>query len=166
MRYHPALPYWDTSGTVPVHVGDYPAMLASITNNSGQQGIHRTWIRDGRKLAKKMLANTPGSTKGCAIRLFPATDHLAVAEGIENALAAHELSGLPAWACMSAGGLAALDPPDVQNLYIYCDADPVGMDAGRRLADRATRAGITVRLCHAGTGDALDALNRSRHEHH
>ena len=27
-------------------------------------------------------------------------------------------------------------------------------------------AGITVRLCHAGTGDAFDALNRSRHEHH
>ena len=166
LRYHPALPYWDTSGAVPVHVGDYPAMLASITNERGQQGIHRTWIRDGRKLAKKMLANTPGSTKGCAIRLFPATDRLAVTEGIENALAAHELSGLPAWACMSAGGLAALDLPDVQNLYIYCDADPVGMDAGRRLADRATRAGITVRLCHAETGDALDALNRSRHEHH
>ena len=67
---------------------------------------------------------------------------------------------------MSAGGVAALDLPDVQNLYIYCDADPVGMDAGRRLADRATRAGITTRLCHAETGDALDALNRSRHEYH
>ena len=67
---------------------------------------------------------------------------------------------------MSASGLAVLDRPDVQNLYIYCDADPVGMAAENCLADRATRAGITVRLCHAETDDALDALNRSRHEHH
>ena len=43
---------------------------------------------------------------GAAVRLFEPTDTLGLAEGIETAIAAHELFGVPTWAAISADGHA------------------------------------------------------------
>jgi hypothetical protein len=41
------------------------------------------------------------SVRGGAVRLFQPTDRLGIAEGIETAIATHELFGLPTWATIS-----------------------------------------------------------------
>ena len=80
-------------------------------------GIHRTFLlEDGSGKApagKKML----GSMADGAVRLFPigADNHLGIAEGIETALAAQAIFGIPTWAALSADGLRRWRwPSDVQ----------------------------------------------------
>ncbi|MNY43919.1 hypothetical protein D3C86_1789040 [compost metagenome] len=52
---------------------------------------------------------------------------LAVAEGIETAVAFHLLTGLPTWAAVSAGGLEAIAiPPEVEEVVIAADHDASG----------------------------------------
>ena len=69
--------------------------------------LHRTYLQDGKKAlgqaSKKVLST---GVNGAAIRLFPATDELAVTEGIETALAVHLSTGKPAWAAYSVGNMS------------------------------------------------------------
>ena len=73
-------------------------------------GIHRTFLLDDGSAkappGKKML----GPVAGGSVRLFPMTPdgHLGIAEGIETALAAHRIFGIPVWAALSADGVRAL----------------------------------------------------------
>ena len=177
LRHHPALPFWHNGEKL----GHYPAMLAAFSNHKGHmQGLHLTYLDQGRKLAlehvdgllpaKKMRSRYPGALRGCAIRLYQPTDRLAVAEGIESALAVREISGWPVWACGSAHGLQKLELPRVRELAIYCDHDGHGQGwrAGRELAHRAMKAGITCRLwiSERQGKDALDELNRIKEAQH
>ena len=91
-----------------------------------------------------------------------------MAEGIETALAAHELFALPVWACLSANGMKSLVLPDgLQELLIVADHDspsPVGYEAAHSLAVRAIKQGIKVRLWQPEeeNANALDELNRRK----
>jgi len=79
----------------------------------------------------------PGATNGGAIRLYAPGETLAVAEGIETALAVRCATGLPVWATYSAGGMARLIVPDEVRLVVICaDHDPAGLEAARVLAWR------------------------------
>jgi putative DNA primase/helicase len=68
----------------------------------------------------------PGTiAKGAAIRLAPAGDALGIAEGIETALSASALFGVPCWAAGNAGLLAAWQPPpEAKRIIIFGDNDP------------------------------------------
>lgn len=119
--------------------------------------------------AKKMRSRFSGSLRGCAVQLAtPAKGVLCVAEGIETALAAQELFAMPVWACLSAGGLRSLAlPDDLKRLLIVADNDvprPVGWEAGRTLATRVMRSGISVQIWQPERQgyDALDELNRHK----
>ena len=75
------------------------------------------------------------------------SDQIVVAEGIETALAAAELLGLPAWASLSAAGLRSLRlPRDVRRVTIAADADRVGRAAADEAARRWTCERRTVRI--------------------
>ena len=77
--------------------------------------------------------------KGAAIRLAPAGDVLGIAEGIETALSATALFGVPCWAAVSAGMLAAWQPPsEAKRIIIFGDNDPsyAGQAAAYALARR------------------------------
>ena len=65
---------------------------------------------------------------GGAIRLFQPVDGvLGIAEGIETALAAHCLTGLPVWATCTADALArVVIPQAVQKVVIFADNDHSG----------------------------------------
>ena len=182
LRFHPALKYFaPTSGGKTQCLGEHPAMVASITDTSGQmQGLHLTYLQaggagklalsdtDGQPLpAKKMRSRFAGSLSGCAIRLYEHNGRLAVCEGIETALAVREASGLPVWACLSAIGLQSLVlPTNLAELFIYCDNDNSGQGyrAGHALALRAIKAGIKCHLWQPEQPgmDALDVLNLSK----
>ncbi len=77
-------------------------MVARVEGPGGLQGLHLTLLepdglgRKGKKLAK---GSRP---KGGAIRLYPleAGKPLALAEGIETALAVREATGWPVWALL------------------------------------------------------------------
>ena len=87
--------------------------------------LHRTYLQDGKKAfareSKKVLG---AGINGAAIRLFDATDELAIAEGIETALAIHLSTGKPVWAAISAGNLEKLwIPESVRRVCLYADND-------------------------------------------
>lgn len=127
LRFHPALGYYekDASGTSR-KVAEYPAMLAGIQGADGHAiTLHRTYLEGGRKArqrdAKKVLS---AGINGAAVRLFEATEELAIAEGIETALAIHLATGKPVWAAVSAGNMEKLWLPEtVRRICIYSDND-------------------------------------------
>lgn len=128
LRFHPALGYFEKDATGKSRkLRDCPAMLACIQGPDGQAiTLHRTYLEAGHKAnfgrnAKKVLS---AGICGAAVRLFPATEELALAEGIETALAVHLATGKPVWAALSAGNLERVWIPDtVRCVYIYADND-------------------------------------------
>ena len=117
-----------------------PAMVAIVRGAGGlPKGLHVTHLRpDGSKIRRTCF----GALVGAAVRLQPAGEELAVAEGIETALAFAELHSVPTWAALSTSGLTAFSSPaGVRRLVIAADADDsgTGMAAARHLAERASR---------------------------
>lgn len=155
LRYHSAVPYYDEKGSL---VDFYSAMLAQVVNAGGQVvAIHKTYLNvDGTKadlspVKKLSRAIFPGATQGAAIQLFEAGETLAVAEGIETALAVHILADeyLPTWATVTANGLESLKVPSyVKRLIIAADNDVSGRgrQAAERLAARQVARGVTCQI--------------------
>lgn len=161
----------------PVTEAEHPVMLALVQAPNGEpRAVHRTYLTEaGAKLcgvgprgdviqAKLAL----GPIDGAAIRLCPPAADLGLAEGIETALAATILTGLGAWACISATELRRqAPPPEVRRVTIFADRDdPKGKPEGTGLrAARALHAalkpqGITadIRLPREPWGDYADVL--------
>lgn len=164
IRLHPGLAYHD-EGQV---IGIYPAMLAVITSSTGQAlSMHRTYLQDGKKAPvsqpRKLMAGLPQA--GSAIRLTPVSEVLGIAEGIETALAAAELFGVPCWSCISTSGVESFEPPrGVKELIIFADHDAnfAGQAAAYRAAHRLALKGYEVEVCVSPVEDEdwLDELNR------
>jgi putative DNA primase/helicase len=154
LRFHPHLDYWilDEAGDWQ-SVGKYPAMIGRIEGLHGKlAGLHRTYLTDDGCKAdlpeqRKMIAVSSGSTRGSAVRLSSASNRLAVAEGIETALAYEQLTNLPAWAALTAGGMEQIElPKAVTDVWICVDLDRSGRGelAAGRLAQRLIREGKRV----------------------
>jgi putative DNA primase/helicase len=121
----------------------HPAMIAMVTGPDGTPSIlHRTYLSvDGRKAPviepRRLMPGT--FAKGAAIRLAPTGDALGIAEGIETALSASVLFGVPCWAAVSAAMLAAWQPPpEAKRIIIFGDNDAsyAGQAAAYALATR------------------------------
>ena len=153
LRFHPTLGYYQKDADGKSHkVAEYPAMLACIQGEDDHAvTLHRTYLRDGAKLAvpdaKKVLSS---GINGAAVRLFEATEDLGISEGIEKSIALHLATGRPFWAGLNAGNLEKLWIPDsVRRIWIYADNDADGDFAGqasafvlaRRLKREAHRTG-------------------------
>ncbi len=100
------------------------------------KGLHLTMLRDdGSKIGKKMLgAGSSGYPLICAMP--PGCDHLIIAEGVEEALSLHQVTGLPSWAAGSAGrmaGLACHLPPWADLVTIVRDDDEPGRSGSHDL---------------------------------
>ncbi len=160
LRFHPRLEYWQ-GGDV---LGMYPGMVALVVDAWGAGlGVHRTFLEGPRKARVQQPKKALGNIGGGAVRLFEAGDVVALAEGIETALAVHELSGLPTWATISSSGMKRLELPEtIREVVIAADPDEAGRNAARTLAERLTGEGRAVRIVEPPAGgDFLDWL----HEH-
>jgi phage/plasmid primase-like uncharacterized protein len=127
-----------------------PAIVCKVTTVEGNRfaGIHRIFLDpDGssRAHAKMRLG---GDDDAVCIRLWPEEDvtlGLAIAEGIETALAAAQLYR-PIWSTIDAGQMARFPVlRGIESLLIFADHDEAGMKAANDCRDRWRKAGIEVR---------------------
>lgn len=143
-------------------------MDAMIANFMGPDGkgvtIHRTYLENDRKAniekPKKLMPHA-GEMAGGAVRLFPYKDVLGIAEGIETAIAAAQLFGIPTWAALSAGMLEQWEPPEVGEVIIFGDRDNsyTGQKAAYVLANRLAIKGVNVNVeIPISTGDWADQV--------
>jgi hypothetical protein len=127
LRYHPNAPH----GPRPITVRR-PALIAAVRDESGLVAIHRTFIDpSGRGLSP--IANPRGGLgrfgRG-AVRLGGTGRRLGLAEGIETALSATALFGVPCWAALGVERFARLAlPAEVEQLLLFLDHDPGGRRA-------------------------------------
>lgn len=134
------------------------SMLALAHDRAGRlRACQLTKLRaDGSgKRGKACDRLTFGPYKGSACRLFKlAGDTLAVAEGVETALAFNTLRKIPTWATFGSVNLKAFDPPPgVRRLYIAADGDAPGAEAAQALFDRLRDR---VRVVIAAAPDGMD----------
>lgn len=152
-----------------------PALVALVTNaETGEpMTLHQTWLtRDGTAKApiRKPRMFLGGRTKkGGVVRLTPDDDvhtALGIAEGVENALSAITLAGLPCWSGLDAGNLAKLPVhPTAESLVAFADHDTHGRGqrAAAELAERWAAAGREAHVwCHPRPGCDLNDWLRER----
>lgn len=117
-----------------------PAMLAAVRDESGLVAVHRTFL----DLRPPSLAGIAAPRRALgrlgkgAVRLCPpANGVLGLAEGIETAMAATLLTGIPCWATLGSERFARVAlPRGVGRLILFLDNDR----AGRRAAKCTLRA--------------------------
>ena len=159
VRYHPNLTYKDTNGKI---LGKFGAVLCLVRNNEGNPvSIHRTFItKAGQKVnlgkdnkAKKVTPPVLKNSKGRQVRLFESQNgYLGVCEGLETALAVHQVKQLPIWPNLSNTNLHSfVAPKGVHTVLNFVDKDrskagkkPAGENSALVLAANLEAQGIRV----------------------
>lgn len=171
LRCHPHLDYWtqDDNGK-PVRIGSYPAMIAVVRSPQGRPvALHRTYLApDGSGkatvAAPKKILKVHG-LEGSAVRLFETINgKIGLAEGIETAISAYLLTGIPCWSCLSAGGIErAVLPVEINRVVLFGDRDIAGMRAVLRAQERFVMEGrqAEIRLPEKTGTDWNDILKEN-----
>lgn len=137
---HPALPYYHEGKKI----GDYPAMVARIVDPENKPlTLHCTYTQNGKKIngydARKIMPPIRSTNCGSAARLFPESETMGIAEGIETAIAAYQLFNIPTWSVIHTNGIRGFQPPKIcKKLIIFADNDTnfAGQAAAYELAKR------------------------------
>jgi hypothetical protein len=159
LRYHPRTPH-----------GPHPftryraALIAAVREESGVVAVHRTFIDvKGESLAALAEPRCGlGRFGGGAVRLGGIAPVLGLAEGIETALSATALFGIPCWATLGTERfrLVAL-PPEVTGLVLFLDNDAGGRRAEALAREALGHRPIDVRYPHRPGADWNDVLRSS-----
>lgn len=149
LRFHPSLGYYEEGAKK----GEYPALLARVVDGDGKgvnvqrfylSGIHKAEVESPKKLMEGLQSDFQ------VIRLGgPREDAIAVAEGLETALAVRSLFDIPCWATVSAGSMEKFVPPaGVKKVEIYADNDEsfTGQKAAYLLAFKLKKMGLEVKV--------------------
>lgn len=145
------------------------AMIAVFSLPCGEAvTVHRTYLDGTGEKAniespKKMFPPLK-PTAGGAIRLFEVSNVVAVAEGIETAIAVKELMNVPCWSVISTALMETFEPPKGIDTVIICadnDKNFAGQKSAYILANKLFNKGFNVSVMipqFPGT-DFLDELN-------
>jgi len=164
LRYHPACYEPETHTKM-------PTMLATFTlPDSTAITMHRTFLTfHGNKAdisSPKKILPPLQKMSGGAIRLFEPIDGvIAVAEGIETALAVYEQTKIATWSVVSSAMMESFEPPaGIKHVFIfgdndlnYCGAKSAYILANKLVIKNKISAEV---LLPKETGDFLDKLNR------
>jgi hypothetical protein len=161
LRFHPHLDYFEEGTTTT----SFPAMVAPIvTADRMTIGVQRTYLSSTSAGKAPVAAQKKilGQAKGGAVRLVEPETVLALAEGIETALAVTEATGTPCWAILGATNMPAVAVPDgVTTVEIWADPGTKGEEAAAETAAKHHAAGLVVQVMVAPAGtDWLDVLVR------
>ena len=150
-----------------------PALVTTLDTSEGVTvGLQYIFLKPNGKGKANVNPNKkfspviyPGALKGASIQLRqPDNGILGVAEGVENAEAIYEATGMATWSCGSEGGLRTFQPPHgIDRITIWGDNDlnKVGQKAAAKLAVRMYEAGypVAVLIPEEPDTDWLDVLN-------
>src|SRR5262249_9882828 len=142
-RFHPRTP-WRADDDTPLR--HRPCLLVPYCSfdNDAITGLSRIFIDEPDrwpKTQRKML----GLVRRAAAKIVPITDTLAVAEGVETAIAANMLGYGPAWALGSAGAVAEMPViPRINHLVLLEENNDASRNAVERCGRRWLRAGRKV----------------------
>ena len=151
LRLHPFLSYYHQGLLV-----KYPCMVAQIIRDEKMVGLHRTWL-DSENPGKAPCSQPKKTFKcaaimtGGAIQLYDIEPgkSLAIFEGIESALAVHEMTGWPVWSAINSAMLEKVQLPDcVKSIIIGADKDrsKAGQKSAEKLARRLVDEGREVKI--------------------
>ena len=157
LRFHPQTPLGPKGRT-----RFLPAMIAAVSLDEGPIAIHRTFLSGNTKAAFDKPKRALGALGESAVRLFaPASGKLGLAEGIESAMSAYALTGIPVWATLGNERFGLVSVPEsVTELHLFVDHDAGGeLAASRALAAHARDARtIQVRMPSSRDTDWNDEL--------
>jgi len=145
LRFHPRTPLGPKGRT-----RFLPAMIAAVSLDEGPIAIHRTFLSSETctKAAFAKPKRALGVLGEAAVRLLgPASGKLGLAEGIESAMSAYALTGIPVWATLGNERFGLVSVPEsVTELHLFVDHDAGGeLAASRGLAVYA-RDGRTIQV--------------------
>lgn len=153
-----------------------PTMVAPVSDVTGElAGMHWTFLeRNGKGWVKARIDQPKRQRKiaktisGGAIRLYdPSDGMIGLAEGIETAIAAYQLTQIPTWAVMSTSGMTSFQTPEgIRKVMIFGDNDPnfAGQKAAYELANRLVlreQLEVRVRIPEPVGSDWLDILTQT-----
>lgn len=149
-EYHPSLTYYEDGK----RIGNFPAMVHLFRSaDLKPASYHITYLTPAGEKAQvsspRKVMPSAEPMAGGAIHLAVYQNTLGVAEGIETALAATQRTGIPCWACYSAGLLEQfVPPPGAQHIVIFGDNDKsfTGQASAYVLAKRLVREGFSVQV--------------------
>lgn len=124
LRFHPRTPHGPKPFT-----RFRPALVAAVRDESGLVAVQRTFLvrRGSRIIASPDGKCGLGPFGSGAVRLGGAAPRLGLAEGIETAMSASILFGLPCWATLGTERFALVGlPAEVTELLLFLDNDAGG----------------------------------------
>jgi Toprim domain len=144
----------------------HPALLALLRDVCTGRAVGMSNIHlapDGSdRLRDKKAKTVTGQAAGAAVMLSAfgePTGGLLVCEGVETGIAVFAAGLRPLWACGGAGTLTTFPLlGGIEALTIAADADPAGMQAAERVAERWRQAGREARIVAPLAGDWADAV--------
>lgn len=146
------------------HAG-MPAMVAAVSGADRKILAVQITSLDPRTAGKAQISQprrTYGRMEDGALRLAPAGDELALAEGVETALSFTELTGVVCWAVLGKSRFAKIAIPAwVRRLHLAADVDAIEICEKAKLVYE--RRGLEVRMHVPELGnDFNDALLERR----
>ena len=140
LRFHPRTPLGPKG-----RARFLPAMIAAVSLDEGPIAIHRTFLSTeaSGKAAFEKPKRALGALGEAAVRLFaPVSGKLGLAEGVESAMSAYALTGIPVWATLGNERFGLVSVPEsVTELHLFVDHDAGGeLAASRALAAYARDA--------------------------
>ena len=143
LRFHPRTPLGPKGRTRLL-----PAMIAAVSLDEGPIAVHRTFLSGNAKADFDKPKRALGSLGEAAVRLFaPASGKLGLAEGIESAMSAYALTGIPVWATLGNERFGLVSVPEsVTELHLFVDHDAGGELAASRGMAAYARDGRTIHV--------------------
>jgi putative DNA primase/helicase len=146
-----------------LHLGRYelPTMVVAVQRSDGAiVSVQSTLLTaTGKKASAAVSRVTVGALGSGAVRLAAVGEVLGIAEGVESALSAMQLAGVPCWACLGAARMQRVAfPVRVTELHIFADNDEAGRAAAERTAHVNRYRRIVLRFPPDGFKDWNDVL--------
>ena len=153
LRFHPRTPLGPKG-----RARFLPAMIAAVSLDEGPIAIHRTFLSTeaSGKAAFEKPKRALGALGEAAVRLFaPVSGKLGLAEGVESAMSAYALTGIPVWATLGNERFGLVSVPEsVTELHLFVDHDAGGELAASRGLAAYAREGRTI---HVRKPSSLDS---------